>query len=430
MYEYYGIPMPDIAVTAVPSSGFDLAGWVDAGRRADHPARRRRPDRPGRPHVHRAAHARSHGGLGVPVRRARRHAVHRGRAVRRRADRLGSMPMRWPRRCGGCAALDARIVHAGHERSFDGAELRATADDMDSAARRLTAPSRAVAMPVPAPGASRPIPGQSAEAVGPKRSPASRAGDTLVGWWRPRAGEVSLDYHISGIGPGLANLEWKNDGSRGRARRADAAGILAAMAERIAVLPDRIVDTVRGEVVAGSRGPGRGRSRSSTSSRRADVPDGPRRIELAGHTLLPGLLDMHSHLAGEEETGQGYASLVMRSGAQDAIVGVRNARLVLEAGFTTVRDVGSFRAFTDVAIREGIEEGWFPGPRMLCAGAYVTVPGGWRRHHRARGRRRCGPPGRAAVRRDGRCGPDARQRPADPRAGARTSSRCSPPARS
>ena len=106
------------------------------------------------------------------------------------------------------------------------------------------------------------------------------------------------------------------------------------------------------------------------------MPDGPRRIELAGHTLLPGLLDMHSHLAGEEETGQGYASLVMRSGAQDAIVGVRNARLVLEAGFTTVRDVGSFRAFTDVAIREGIEQGWFPGPRMLCSGAYVTVPGG------------------------------------------------------
>ena len=85
---------------------------------------------------------------------------------------------------------------------------------------------------------------------------------------------------------------------------------------------------------------------------------------------------MHSHLAGEEEQGQGYASLVMRSGAQDAIVGVRNARLVLEAGFTTVRDVGSFRAFTDIAIREGIEEGWFPGPRMLCAGAYVTCPGG------------------------------------------------------
>lgn len=167
----------------------------------------------------------------------------------------------------------------------------------------------------------------------------------------------------------------KTDGSRARANGADAAGILAAMAERIAVLPDRIIDTVRGEVVPDRAVLVEG-DRIVDVVARADVPDGPRRIELAGHTLLPGLMDMHSHLAGEEETGQGYASLVMRSGAQDAIVGVRNARLVLEAGFTTVRDVGSFRAFTDVAIREGIEQGWFPGPRMLCSGAYVTVPGG------------------------------------------------------
>ena len=147
------------------------------------------------------------------------------------------------------------------------------------------------------------------------------------------------------------------------------------MVERIAVLADRIVDTVQGEVAPDRAVLVEG-DRIVDVVATADVPDGPRRIELAGHTLLPGLLDMHSHLAGEEETGQGYASLVMRSGAQDAIVGVRNARLVLEAGFTTVRDVGSFRAFTDVAIREGIEQGWFPGPRMLCSGAYVTVPGG------------------------------------------------------
>jgi imidazolonepropionase-like amidohydrolase len=147
------------------------------------------------------------------------------------------------------------------------------------------------------------------------------------------------------------------------------------MTERIALLPDRIVDTDAGALLT-DRAVLVEDDRIADVVATADVPDGPRRIELAGHTVLPGLLDMHSHLAGEEERGQGYASLVMRSGAQDAIVGVRNARLVLEAGFTTVRDVGSFRAFTDVAIREGIEEGWFPGPRMLCAGAYVTCPGG------------------------------------------------------
>src|SRR4029078_12903304 len=84
----------------------------------------------------------------------------------------------------------------------------------------------------------------------------------------------------------------------------------------------------------------------------------------------------HRPRGGRRELGQGHASLVMRSGAQEAIAGVRNAGLILEAGFTTVRDVGSLRAFTDIAIREGIEAGWFPGPRMLCAGAYVTCPGG------------------------------------------------------
>ena len=147
------------------------------------------------------------------------------------------------------------------------------------------------------------------------------------------------------------------------------------MTERLALLPERIVDTDRGEVLT-DRAVLVEDDRIAATVAAADVPEGPRRIELPGHTLLPGLMDLHSHLAGGEEEGQGYASLVMRSGAQDAIIGVRNARLVLEAGFTTVRDVGSFRAFTDVAIREGIESGWFPGPRMLCAGAYVTCPGG------------------------------------------------------
>jgi imidazolonepropionase-like amidohydrolase len=99
-------------------------------------------------------------------------------------------------------------------------------------------------------------------------------------------------------------------------------------------------------------------------------------IDLSTMTVLPGLMDMHAHLIGEWETGRGYAELVMRTGAQEALTGVRNARLTLEAGFTTVRDIGTFRAFTDVALREAIEAGWVVGPRMVCAGAYVTCPGG------------------------------------------------------
>ena len=66
----------------------------------------------------------------------------------------------------------------------------------------------------------------------------------------------------------------------------------------------------------------------------------------------------------------------MRTAAQEAMSGVRNARATVEAGFTTVRDVGTFRAFVDCALRDAIDAGDTPGPRMMCAGPFVTVSGG------------------------------------------------------
>jgi imidazolonepropionase-like amidohydrolase len=147
------------------------------------------------------------------------------------------------------------------------------------------------------------------------------------------------------------------------------------MPERTVLVPERVLDTANGGSL-----PGRAvlveDERIVALMPVAEVPDGPRRIELPGHTLLPGLMDMHCHLIGSQDSGQGYAELVTRSGAQEALTGVKNARDTLMAGFTSVRDVGTFRAFADVALRDAIEEGWFPGPRMMCAGAYVTCPGG------------------------------------------------------
>lgn len=99
-------------------------------------------------------------------------------------------------------------------------------------------------------------------------------------------------------------------------------------------------------------------------------------VDLSNHTVLPGLIDCHAHLIGEVESGHGYAALVQRTGAQEALSGVRNARDTIMAGFTSVRDVGTFRAFVDVALRDAIEAGDVLGPRMLCAGAYVTSSGG------------------------------------------------------
>jgi imidazolonepropionase-like amidohydrolase len=104
--------------------------------------------------------------------------------------------------------------------------------------------------------------------------------------------------------------------------------------------------------------------------------DGAAVTPLPGLTLLPGLIDVHTHLAIPLDDGRGYAAVVQRSGAQDALLGVKHAGETLRAGFTTVRDIGAWRAFTDCALRDAIAAGWVAGPRMACAGPFVTSPGG------------------------------------------------------
>jgi len=110
----------------------------------------------------------------------------------------------------------------------------------------------------------------------------------------------------------------------------------------------------------------------------ADAPTGgdSQVVDLPGMTLLPGLVDCHAHLVGQVDGGHSYAELLTRTAAQEAMVGVRNAGETLRAGFTSVRDVGTFRAFVDVALRDAIEAGWVAGPRMAVCGAYITSSGG------------------------------------------------------
>ena len=90
-------------------------------------------------------------------------------------------------------------------------------------------------------------------------------------------------------------------------------------------------------------------------------------------TVLPGLIDCHTHLAdAPDEDGDPFLQLKMTA-AQTAFASVPNARTFLREGFTTVRDVGVYRALNDVAMRDAIAHGFIEGPRMFVAGAYVTI---------------------------------------------------------
>jgi len=105
----------------------------------------------------------------------------------------------------------------------------------------------------------------------------------------------------------------------------------------------------------------------------AKATAGDQVIELPHSTVLPGLIDAHTHLTANPENN-GYQGLRI-SLPREALMGARNARVTLEAGFTTVRNVGA-DGFSDVALRDTINAGEIPGPRMLVSGPALGITGG------------------------------------------------------
>ncbi len=149
---------------------------------------------------------------------------------------------------------------------------------------------------------------------------------------------------------------------------------IGATAKTVAITADRLIEVETGKVISkpivivtDGRITAEGVQGSVT------IPADAEKIDLPGVTLLPGLIDMHVHLDSAPEYS-GYNFLQM-SDRFWMTVGVSNAKKTLDAGFTTVRNVGS-EFFNDVGLREGIDNGYIAGPRLITATYAIGATGG------------------------------------------------------
>ncbi len=115
-----------------------------------------------------------------------------------------------------------------------------------------------------------------------------------------------------------------------------------------------------------------GKVLSCGAAAEAKVPADAVKVELPNATVLPGLIDAHTHLTFDPKFG--YETLAI-SAPREALTGAKNARRTLMAGFTTVRNVGASH-YSDVALRDSINAGDIPGPRMLVSGPALGITGG------------------------------------------------------
>jgi imidazolonepropionase-like amidohydrolase len=145
------------------------------------------------------------------------------------------------------------------------------------------------------------------------------------------------------------------------------------LADTVVVTADRMVDVIAGRMVDHPQITITDGRISSVGAQGGEIPAGARRIDLPGITLLPGLIDMHTHLTHDPRYG-GYRNLEFTTNFW-TVVGVANAKKTLEAGFTTIRNVGSAN-FDDVAIKQGIEQGFIAGPRIVPATYAIGATGG------------------------------------------------------
>jgi len=147
-----------------------------------------------------------------------------------------------------------------------------------------------------------------------------------------------------------------------------------AAAQVTAIRAGRLVDPDKGTVLQNQIILIRGNKVDSVGAG-LRIPSADKVVDLSPMTVLPGLIDCHTHLSDGAHSGEPLGQFT-KTAAQVALESVPNAQVTLESGFTSVRDVGVYRALVDVALRNAINRGDIVGPRMFVAGAYITITGG------------------------------------------------------
>ncbi len=146
-----------------------------------------------------------------------------------------------------------------------------------------------------------------------------------------------------------------------------------------AIKAGKLVDPEKGTTAANQIILVRGRKIEAVGAN-IQIPSDAQVIDLSKSTVLPGLFDAHTHLCmtvkKDRDAGSYYITTLLDPTPYRAIEGVANARDMLAAGFTTIRDVGNNGNYGDTALREAIERGLVPGPTMVNAGRIIAPYGG------------------------------------------------------
>jgi len=150
--------------------------------------------------------------------------------------------------------------------------------------------------------------------------------------------------------------------------------LIPAAAQVTAIRAGKLLDPDSGTVLTGQTILIRD-GKIETVGNNVSIPSNAKIIDLTKMTVLPGLIACHTHLASGAYDSKDL-DFFTKTSAQFALESVPNARAMLESGFTTVRDVGTYRALVDIALRDAINRGDIIGPHMFVAGAFVTITGG------------------------------------------------------